>query len=85
MSYHDRCKLLNSNLALIARQFQYRVEIIVKKIIVDDPLGKVIYHAIRVEFQVFGLPRIHCFLWVLNATTLSSDSKVEYISLADKI
>lgn len=48
-------------------------------------LEKVIYHAIWVEFHVRESFYIHCFLWVLNAPTLTAGSKEEYISFADKI
>ena len=59
MSYEERCNLLNSNPVLLARHFQYRVELFFKEIIVNGPLGKVEYYAIRVEFQVRGSPHIH--------------------------
>ena len=48
MRYNDRCTYLNSNPVLLARHFQFRVEGFLKEIIVDGPLGKVIYYAIRV-------------------------------------
>ena len=51
MTYFERCNYLNSNPVLLARHFQYRVEVF-KEIIVNGPLGKVKYYAIRVEFQV---------------------------------
>ena len=51
MDYFTRCGLLNSNPVLMARHFQYRIEIFVKEIIVDGPLGKVTYHEIRVNFK----------------------------------
>ena len=35
MSYHDRCSLLNSHPVLVARYFQYRVEIVFKEIVID--------------------------------------------------
>ena len=73
MSFHDRCKLLNSSPVQVAIHFQYRVEIFFKEIIVDGSLGKVTYHGIRVEFQVSGSPHTHYFLWVLNAPTLTAD------------
>ena len=43
------------------------MEVFFKEIIVNGPLGKVKYYAIRVEFQVRGSPHIHSFLCVLNA------------------
>lgn len=67
IDYFERCKLLNSNPVLLARHFQYRVEVFFKEIIVDGPLGKVKYHAIRVEFQFRGSPHVHSFIWVIDA------------------
>ena len=62
MSYEECCNLLNSNPVLLARHFQYRVELFFKEMVVNVPLGKVEYYAIRVEFQVRGSPHIHSFL-----------------------
>ena len=61
VSYHDRCKILNENLVLVATNFQYRVEIFEKLFVVDGPLGKIKYHVTSVEFQVRGIPHIHLF------------------------
>ena len=55
----------------MARHFQFKVEMFLKEIILDVPLVKTIYYAIRVEFQVKGSPQIHYFLWIVNATILS--------------
>ena len=38
------------NPVLVARHFQYKVEIFFKEIILDGPLGKRKYYAIRIEF-----------------------------------
>ena len=75
MDYFTRCELLNSNPVLMARHFQYRVEVFFTEIIVDGPLGKVKYHAIRVEFQVRGSPHMHSFLWVIGAPILIKETK----------
>ena len=64
LTYLDRCRLLNSNPILVARDFQYRVEVFFKEIVVDGPLGKTKYYAIRVKLQIRGSPHVHCFLWV---------------------
>ena len=69
LSYQDRCKLLNKNLVLLARHFQFRVEMFFKEIILDGPLGKTKYYFIKVEFPVRGSPHIYSFLWILNAPT----------------
>ena len=73
------------NPVLLPKHFQYRVEVFFKEIVVDSPLGKVTYHAIRAEFQFRGSPHIHSFVWILNAPKLTKDTKDEYISFVDGI
>ena len=74
MDHFERCSYLNFNPALLARQFQYRVETFFQTIVSNGPLGRVKYYAIRVEFQVRGSPHIHSFLWILNAPVLNKDN-----------
>ena len=62
-----------------------RVEVFFQEIIIDAPLGKTKYYAIRVEFQVCGSPHVHSFLWVVNAPVLNSDNKEEYAPFVDQI
>ena len=71
MDFFERCTYLDMNPVLLARHFQYRVEVFFKVIITNEPLGKVKYHAIRVDFQVPGSPHIHSFLWIVNTPILS--------------
>ena len=85
MDFFTRCSYLNLNPNLLARQFQYTVETFFKVIVIDGPLGKVKYHAIRIQFQVRGSPHVHSFLWVLDAPVLSKDNIDEYILLVDSI
>ena len=85
LDYFQRCEILNSNPVLLARHFQYRVEVFFKEIIINGPLGKVVYHAIRVEFQFRGSPHIHSFLWVIDAPSLTKDTKEEYLAFIDSI
>ena len=40
LTYFERCSYRNSNPVLLARHFQYRVEVFFKEIIVNGPLGK---------------------------------------------
>ena len=65
LSYHGRCDTFNKNSVLVARHFQFRVEMFFKDIFLDAPHGKTQYYAIRVTFQVRGSPHIHSF--ILNA------------------
>ena len=81
----DRCCLLNSNPVLVAKHFQYRVEVLFKKVIVDGPLGKTKNYTTDVEFQVPGSPHMHCFIWVVNGAVLTLNNKEDYIVSTDQI
>ena len=59
LSYQERAKFLNENPVLAARHFQYKVQVFFKKLILDGPLGKPIYYALRIEFQERGNPHVH--------------------------
>ena len=85
MDFFERCKYLNLNPVLLARHFQYRAEVFSEAIVVNGPLGKVKYHAIRVEFQVQGSPHIHSFLWIIDAPVLSKANIDEYIKFNDSV
>ena len=54
-------------------------------IVLDGPLGKVRYHAIRVEFQVRGSPHIHSFLWIIDVPILSENNIDEYVHFVDSV
>ncbi|XP_066911415.1 uncharacterized protein [Clytia hemisphaerica] len=85
MPYFERCKLLNSNPVILARHFQYRVEVFYKHIVINGPLGKVKFHVIRIEFQFRGSPHAHCLIWVENMPTLSLDTVEEYTQFLDSV
>ena len=85
MSYQERCNILIKNPVLVARHFQYRVEVSFKVIVLNGPFGKTRYHAVQLEFPVSGSSHIHSFVWILNATKLSKDSKEEYVKWVDSI
>ena len=85
MDFFEQCTYLNMNPVLLGRHFQYRVDLFFKVIVINGPLGKVKYHATRVEFQVRGSPHIHSFLWIVNAPILSKDNVVEYTQFIDGV
>lgn len=80
LSNNNRCMLMNSISVLVARHFHYHVDVFNKEIIVNDPLLKVICHAIWVYVL-----SCYYFLGILNAPTLTAGSKEEYITFVDKI
>ena len=82
LSYQERCNLLNNNLVLVARYFQYKVEIFFKQIILDGPLQKTKFYAIRIEFQEMGSPHVHSFIWISNATNIQNETA--YIEFIEK-
>ena len=52
MTYDEKCKMLNSNPVVVAKHFQYRSECLFRDVLLGsgDPVGKVLYDAIRIEF-----------------------------------
>ena len=80
-SYQDRCSLLNSNPVFVARHFQYRVEVFFEEILIDGPLVKTKYYAIRAEFKIRGSHHIHSFLWKINVPTLTKDNNKSILHL----
>ena len=53
--------------------------------LVVPPFSNYDYYVIRVEFQVRGIPHIHSFLWMVNATSLTKTRKEEYNQYVDNI
>ena len=66
--------MLNNNPVLVARHFQYKVEVFFKEIIIDGPLGKTNYYAIGIEFQERGSPHVHSFIWILNVPNIQNEA-----------
>ena len=85
LSYQERCETLNKNPVLVARHFQYRVDMFFKVIVVDGPFGKTQYYANRVQFRVRGSPHIHSFIWILNGPKLTKFNEDEYTKWFDSI
>ena len=58
LSYDERCRLLNLNLIIVAKHFQYRVETFFTEILLTNanPFGKLVYYALFIEFQMRGSP-----------------------------
>ena len=59
VDFFTRRAYLNQNPVLLARHFQYRVEMFFKVIVIDSPLGEIKYHDIRIEFEVRGSTHVH--------------------------
>ena len=44
-----------------------------KEIILDGPLGKTKYYALRIEFQERGSLHVHSFIWIVNAANIQDE------------
>ena len=64
MDVFARCAYLSQNPVLLARHFQYRIEM---------------FFEVIVEFQVRGSPHVHSFLWVHDAPILNVDNTSTYV------
>ena len=66
----------------MARHFQCKVEVFFKETILDGPLGKTKYYAIRIEFQERGSPHLYSFIWIFNAPNIENEAA--YIEFIEK-
>lgn len=64
MTWEDKCSWLRSKPTTAARHFQYRLDCLMKDLILSDanPLGEVIHFFYRIEFQQRGSPHAHGLL-----------------------
>ena len=86
MTYDEKCKMLNSNPVVVAKHFQYRLECLFRDVLLGsgDPVGELLYHAIRIEFQFRGSPHAHCFIRIKDFPVLSEDTIDLFIDFIDK-
>ena len=86
LSYNERCSLLNLNPVVVAKHFQYRVETFFKEVLMSNatPIGKIIYYALRIEFQMRGSPHLHALVWTADCPKLSHETIPAYTKFVDK-
>ena len=48
-----------------------------------NPIGKIVYYALRVEFQMRGSPHLHASIWTSDCPKLTHETKQEYIDFID--
>ncbi|KXJ10654.1 ATP-dependent DNA helicase PIF1 [Exaiptasia diaphana] len=83
LSYNERCSLLNP--VIVAKHFQYRVETFFTEVLLSNsnPIGKIVYYALRIEFQMRGSPHLHALIWNSDCPRLTNETKAEYIEFID--
>ena len=86
MMYNEKCNMLNSNSVIVAKHFQYRLEWLFKDVLLGsgDPVEKILYDVIRIEFQFRGSPHAHCFIWIKDCPILNEESTEDFIRFIDK-
>ena len=85
LSYNERCSMLNSNPVVVAKHFQYRVETFFTEVLFSkgNPIGKIVYYALRIEFQMRGSPHLHALIWTSDCPKLTNETKEDYIKYID--
>ena len=58
------------------------MQVFFKEIVLDGPLRKTKYYALRIEFQERGSPHVHAFVWILDAPRISDE--IEYKSFVER-
>lgn len=86
LSYNEKCSLLNLNPVITAKHFQYRVESFFKDVLLSNanPIGKIIYYALRIEFQMRGSPHLHSLIWTADCPELTPENEEAYIRYIDQ-
>jgi hypothetical protein len=86
LSYVERCQMLNANPVVVAKHFQHRVETFFSEVLLSNinPIGKISYYALRIEFQMRGSPHLHALTWTSDCPKLRSESKDAYVQYVDK-
>ena len=74
LSYQEWCNLWNNNPVKETRYFHNKVEVFLKEIINDAPLGKTKYYAISIECQERGTPHVHSFICIFNVPNIQNEA-----------
>ena len=85
LSYNERCSMLNLNPVVVAKHFQHRVETFFSEVLLSNlnPIGKIVYHALRIEFQMRGSPHLHALIWPSDCPKLTTETKQQYVNYID--
>ena len=69
MDWSEKCRLIQSDPVTTSRYFDNRVHEFMKIVLKSNlhPLGQIIDHFVRVEFQHRGSPHVYVLLWVQSA------------------
>ena len=83
LSYVERSQMLNANPVVVAKHFQHRIETFFSKVLLgnSNPIGKISYYALCIEFLMRGFPRLHALIWTSDCPDeMTKHDYVEYIN-----
>ncbi|KAJ8025727.1 ATP-dependent DNA helicase PIF1 [Holothuria leucospilota] len=86
MTWHEKSELIQSDPVTCARHFDYMIRRFINDVLLSSyhPVGEIVDHFYRVEFQQRGSPHIHMLAWVSNAPVYGNASNSETASFIDK-
>lgn len=69
LDFRTKCRLINSDPVTTARFFDNRMQVFIREILYhpSHPIGDVIDHFYKIEFQHRGSPHVHMLIWVKDA------------------
>ena len=86
LSFDEKSNWLRCNPVTAARHFQYRLNTFFNEFLKSTakPLGEIVDHAIRIEFQARGSPHAHTVIWVKDAPRFGIDNDSEVVNFIDQ-
>ena len=86
LSFEDKSNWIRRNPVTAARHYQYRLNTFFQEFLKSpgNPLGELVDHAIRIEFQNRGSPHAHCVLWIKDAPKYGVDDSTNVCQFIDK-
>ena len=86
MTWHEKSELIQSDPVTCARHFDYMIRRFLNDILYSSyhPIGEVIDHFYRVEFQQRGSPHIHMSTWIKGAPQCGKDMNEGIASFVDQ-
>ena len=86
LSFEEKSSWIRRNPVTAARHFQYRLNTFFSEFLKSpaNPLGEIVDHAVRIEFQNRGSPHAHRVLWVKNAPKYDENPTAEVCAFIDK-
>ncbi|KAJ8018856.1 hypothetical protein HOLleu_42926 [Holothuria leucospilota] len=86
LTWHEKSELIQSDPVTCARHFDYMIRRFINDVLLSSyhPVGEIIDHFYRVEFQQRGSPHIHMLAWVNNAPVYANASNNEIALFIDK-